>query len=365
MTKAICVLHVGPGYGQRGGVASVLEELRAAKTMFEENSIRVAFFETRGFKTTKDRLLFLLLDLPRFFLRVWNDVDVIHFHVSARGSALRNLMLFRATRMLRRKVIFHWHSNNLTECIERSNGWFKAALREFIESSDDAIGVSTEMATDIRQFRKGASVRVIGNCARNAEQVALQGPARAIDARHLQPYVAFSGRFVEEKGLRDMFAAIAILKKKQRHIHVKLAGAGEKDRWVDLAQQLDIVDCVSFAGWLTGDGLMDFYRNARAFCLPSHGESFGLSTLEAMLCGLAVVGTRTGGFLDLVKEGETGYLVETGNAAKLAEALERVHDDPGAAWRMGEAGRQYGLARYSFKSVCAQYISCYRELRSP
>ncbi len=109
---------------------------------------------------------------------------------------------------------------------------------------------------------------------------------------------------------------------------------------------------------------MDFYRNAQALCLPSHRESFGIATLEAMLCGLAVVGTRTGGFLDLVKEGETGYLVDVGNAEQLADAIERISSDHIVAWQMGEAGRRYGLERYSFKNVCAEYVLCYRELGS-
>lgn len=364
MSKRVCVLHVGPGFGQRGGVASVLDELLAAKTFFERREVRLEFFRTRGFKTMKDRLLFFVLDLPRFFLRVLNGVDVVHFHVSARGSALRKLMLYRATRMLRRKVIFHWHSNNLVDCVEQQSRWIKSALREFIEMSSDAIGVSTEMAVDISRFRNGASVRVIGNCAVNAERIASLGSAKVISARAAPPYIAFSGRFVEEKGLFDLFAAVAILKKRQRRLEVKLAGTGKTDRWAELAAQFGIEDCITFTGWLRGDELMDFYRNALAFCLPSYREPFGIATLEAMFCGLAIVGTRKGGFLDLVKEGETGYLVDSRNTTQLADAIEQVLSDPDMAWRMGEAGRQYGLERYSVNSVCEEYVLCYRELQS-
>jgi len=360
MNKEICVLHVGPGFNQRGGVASVLDELRTAKPVFMEDAIRVEFFETRGFKGAKNIALFFALDLPRFFLRVSRGVDIIHFHVSARGSALRKLMLYRVTRILRRKVIFHWHSNNLVDFVEHSNGLFKRSLKDFIANSDDAIGVSTEMAADIRRYRSRA--RVIGNCALNAERVAAFGPAKAMNLRATEPYVAFSGRFVEEKGLAQLFAAVVILKKKQRFVQVKLAGTGDTERWIKLAQDLQIQDQISFVGWLRGGELLDFYRNARMFCLPSYREPFGIATLEAMLCGLVVVGTRRGGFLDLVKDGETGYLVAPGSVEELADAIGTVMNDPALAWAMGEAGRQYGLARYSFKSVCAEYVRCYREL---
>ncbi|WP_322007879.1 glycosyltransferase family 4 protein [Paraburkholderia tropica] len=362
MRKTLRVLQVGAGFGQRGGVASVLEELRAAKSLFEENSIRVEFFETRGFKSIKSRFLFFLLDVPRFFFRVLNGIDVIHFHVSARGSVFRKLILYRVSRVLGRRVIFHWHSNNLMDSVEESSKWFKSGLLEFIKLSDDAIGVSNEMAEDIRKFRPGSSVRVIGNCATNAEDVALLGPAKAMDQRDSQSYFAFSGRLVEEKGLSELFSALEILKKNQRPVRVKLAGTGETTRWTELARKLDITDCVSFAGWLSGDHLTDFYRNAYGFCLPSHREPFGIATLEAMFCGLAVVGTRRGGFLDLVKDEETGFLVDSRDARQLADALEKLWSDPGLAWRLGEAGRRYGLSRYSVKSVCAEYVLCYRGL---
>ncbi|WP_233864511.1 glycosyltransferase family 4 protein [Paraburkholderia adhaesiva] len=362
MSREIRVLHVGPGYNQRGGVASVLNELKTAKSLFEESAIRVEFFETRGFKGAGNKLLFFALDLPRFFFRVLSGVDIIHFHVSPRGSAFRKLIFYRLTRFMRKKVIFHWHSNNLVDCVEQSRGLVQRGLEDFIANADDAIGVSTEIAADIRIFRKGAGVRVIGNCALNAERIASLGSAKAINQRALEPYIAFSGRFVDEKGMAELFAAVAILKEKRRHVHVKLAGTGDTGRWVKLAEDLQILDCISFTGWLRGDEFMDFYRNARMFCLPSHREPFGIATLEAMLCGLAVVGTRRGGFLDLVKEGETGYLVAPGDAAQLADAIEKVMDDPGLAWEMGEAGRQYALAHYSFKSVCSDYVRCYREL---
>ncbi|WP_321905422.1 glycosyltransferase family 4 protein [Paraburkholderia tropica] len=362
MRKILRVLHVGPGFGQRGGVASVLDELRAAKLLFEESSILVEFFDTRGFKSIKNRILFFLLDVPRFFIRVLNGIDVIHFHVSARGSILRKLILYRVSRILGRRVVFHWHSNNLRQSVERSNKWIKSALLDFIELADDAIGVSNEMADDIRRFRAGANVRVIGNCATSAEDVALLGPAKAMNQRDSQSYFAFSGRFVEEKGLIELFSALELLKKEQRPVRVKLAGTGETMRWTELARKLDITDCVSFAGWLSGGHLTDFYRNAYGFCLPSHREPFGIATLEAMFCGLAVVGTRRGGFLDLVKDKETGFLVDSGDARQLADALEKLWSDPGLAWRLGEAGRRYGLSRYSVKSVCAEYVSCYRRL---
>ena len=363
MSKEIRVLHVGPGFRQRGGVASVLRELRAAQSLFSENSIQIEFFETRGFKGWKNKLLFFLADIPRFSWRVVNGINLVHLHVSPRGSMLRKWILYKVARCFRIATIFHWHSDNLALSVDHANPLLKRSFRKFIEASDEAIGVSTEIAGDIRALRKTATVRVIGNSALNAERIARCGPARFISERANDPYIAFSGRFVDEKGIADLFAAVAILKNKARPVRLKLAGTGETYKWRRLAHDIGIEDCISFSGWLQDVEFMDFYRNAWMFCLPSHREPFGIATLEAMLCGLAVVGTKSGGFLDLVKHGQTGYLVDPRNAEQLAMAIEAVMDDPELSWKMGEAGRQYGLERYSFKRVCEDYIKCYRELQ--
>jgi glycosyltransferase involved in cell wall biosynthesis len=359
----ISVLHVGPGFDQRGGVASVIDELRRAEPLFKRNAISVDFFETRGFKGVTNKILFFIVDIPRFILRLLHGVDVVHFHVAAHGSAFRKMVLGHVARALRRRTVFHWHASDLTGFIRESNLCFRYGLLKFIALSNDAIGVSRAVADQIKPFRRGAMVRVIGNCSVQAERIALLGPARAPGERAADPYIAFSGRLVAQKGLSELLSAVAILKGKQKFVRVKFAGTGDVQRWIRLAEELQVTDRISFEGWLGGDDLMNFYRNARLFCLPSYGESFGIASLEAMLCGLAVVGTRTGGFFDLVKEEVTGYLTTAGDAEQLALMIEGLMADPGRAWEMGEAGRQYGLAHYSFERICAEYVQCYRNLR--
>jgi glycosyltransferase involved in cell wall biosynthesis len=82
------------------------------------------------------------------------------------------------------------------------------------------------------------------------------------------------------------------------------------------------------------------------FCLPSHFEGLPMSVIEAMLTGLPVVATEIGGPREQVVPGETGLLVPPGTVAPLAEALNRLAEDPALRQRMGEAGRRRALALY-------------------
>lgn len=86
--------------------------------------------------------------------------------------------------------------------------------------------------------------------------------------------------------------------------------------------------------------LLALYRNANMFVLPSLGETFGLSIMEAMAMRLPVVTTNIGAIPELVVDGETGILVPPNSPGALNDAIVRLRNDPGLRIRMGNAGRK-------------------------
>src|ERR1700689_5974811 len=86
--------------------------------------------------------------------------------------------------------------------------------------------------------------------------------------------------------------------------------------------------------------------NPLAVVVPSLGEGFGMVALEAMERGRPVVAAAIGGLGDLVREGETGLLVPSGDAAALAEAMLSLAAQPARAAAMGAAGRARALDRF-------------------
>ncbi len=102
--------------------------------------------------------------------------------------------------------------------------------------------------------------------------------------------------------------------------------------------------------------------NATVFACPSIYEPLGIVNLEAMACGTAVVGSRTGGIPEVVADGETGLLVPVGEPEPLADALNVLLRDPDRAEAMGQAGRKRAVSEFGWPAIAAQTADLYAEL---
>jgi len=99
-----------------------------------------------------------------------------------------------------------------------------------------------------------------------------------------------------------------------------------------------------------------------AMALPSHREPFGIVYVEAMLARLPVIACNAGGAPEVVEEGVTGYLVPPHDPDRLAAALTALLTSPARRRRMGEAGRNRAVERFSLDRMVTETESMYREV---
>jgi len=108
--------------------------------------------------------------------------------------------------------------------------------------------------------------------------------------------------------------------------------------------------------------LVRYYQSATVFATPSLESVFELVNLEALACGTPVVASRVGGFPDLIRDGDNGFLVPPGDPAALATGLERVLDDPALRARLGAEGRATILREFTWKRVGEKLEAHYARL---
>ena len=119
--------------------------------------------------------------------------------------------------------------------------------------------------------------------------------------------------------------------------------------------------------------VIQLLSHATVFACPSIYEPLGIVNLEAMACEAAVVASATGGIVEVVVDGETGFLVEleqrpgsidpvdpAGFAAAFAERVNRLIADPELAGEMGEAGRRRAIEQFGWPAIAEQTVAVYR-----
>jgi glycosyltransferase involved in cell wall biosynthesis len=124
------------------------------------------------------------------------------------------------------------------------------------------------------------------------------------------------------------------------------------------ARAVGVAEQVVFAG--SRADLPSIFAGADVMCLPTEGEPFGLVFLEAMAAGLPTVAYRSGGVPEIVRDGETGYLVEVGDVPGLAARLTQLLGDPKLAAQLGAAGKARALTHFEPRAITARWAELLR-----
>lgn len=138
-----------------------------------------------------------------------------------------------------------------------------------------------------------------------------------------------------------------------------------RDALIRKIKEAGLTERIRFLGDLPLEDIPVWYQNVTVMVACPRYEPFGITPLEAMASGCAVVASRTGAFEHIVDEGQTGFLVPTGDAYALALALGRMMADPAQAVAMGERGRARVSAQFSIEQEAAGIQTVYDPLRAP
>ena len=168
------------------------------------------------------------------------------------------------------------------------------------------------------------------------------------------------GRLHAQKAFEVLLGAFARTSAPEKGWRLTILGEGPiRDQLTAEAERLGIADLVHMPGFV--DDPFPFYREADVFVLPSRHEGMPNALLEAMSCGLpAIVSDASPGPLELVRHEETGLAVPADDTGSLAQAIDRLIENPGLRQRIGEAGRRSALARSDPDSVLAAWEQAIR-----
>ncbi|MGK5730494.1 glycosyltransferase family 4 protein [Streptomyces sp. URMC 124] len=175
--------------------------------------------------------------------------------------------------------------------------------------------------------------------------------------------VTTSSADVPLKGLVHLIEALAVVRRRHPAAHLVVVGKRAEDGPVATAiRRCGLEGAVEFVKGITDAELVDLVRSAQVACVPSLYEGFSLPAAEAMATGTPLAAT-TGGAIPEVAgpDGETCLAVPPGDPGALASALDRLLADPGLRRRLGAAGRERVLSRFTWREAAIGTARHYRE----
>jgi glycosyltransferase involved in cell wall biosynthesis len=247
------------------------------------------------------------------------------------------------------------------DIFERPAGTYDARLTAFYKwvtprayRTAAIVFVQSEQFAALARRRGARNVEIMPH---GIDLAAIGATAVTSTSRHTPFRILNVGRLAVEKGLDDLLDACALL---GFEYELTLVGSGPLEAHLRARAS----DRVRFPGPQPRSMLGALYAQHDVFCTSAISEPFGMVVLEALACGLPVIGTRVGGIPEMVRDGVNGLLVPSRDARALAGALTRLATDEPLRARLAASARPSVLPRFSWDEIGARILAAIRRMRA-
>ncbi len=281
--------------------------------------------------------------------------DVVHVNTPYYWAFLRDGTAVWLASLLGTRTVLHPRGGDFAEFVEGARPvprrWIEATLRR----TDRCIALTGANQRFLESTVGPDRVRYVPNFVRledlgePPDRTGHEGPVE----------VLFVGWILQAKGVRELLAAARGLP----GARFTLVGAPQQDFLESIRGELEAQrDHLRILAPRPREQVLELYRRADVFVLPTWREGFPAVVLEAMAAGLPVVATPVGAIPDLVKDGEEGLLVPPRDPLALEGAIRRLTESPQLRQSMGGRARARVEAHFSLEAVIDQLDGVYREL---
>ena len=348
----------------RGGIGTAIDGYRHA--LIERGCFGglVPTFQAGSFRGKLWPWLCAIPALRQTIRRLGSDgkAVVVYGHAGPRVSLVRESLILLWARLCGARTMLQLHTPHMDRYMDKP--YVRFLLRLAFRPVDRVTVLSPWWQT--RLAAGGFDDTVV---VPNPLSVELERVARAAEAERRRRTSADGGeprlvvlamaRLTRGKGVNLAIEALEFL---PAQVVLRVAGDGpERTPLEALAQELGVAGRVEFLGWVSGAEKHRHLAEADVFCAPSRADAFSMSMIEALTHGLPVVTVRSKAAADLVRDGETGFVVEPNDAEAVAAAIMELAV-PSTRAAMAAAAPAWVLAELSGKVVGARIEAAAAEL---
>lgn len=342
------VLMIGPDPHEKGGIASVVNQYNEAAL---NQLIILKYVPTMKSGTKVFKFIYFLKGMMQFIGRI-KKYDIVHIHMSSRGSFRRKKYFVQLAKIFNKKIIIHLHSGEFRQFYyNESSNKGKEAIRKTFSLANKVIALSEEGRVFLSEICDINKISLLYNSVQLPE---------ITNKNYDNNNILFLGKLSPGKGIDDLLAVLPQIINKNHHAHMYLAGNGDIDRYKRICVNMGLENHVTFLGWVTGDEKQKFLRQCSMFVLPSYHEGMPMSLLEAMSYGCAVITTSVGGIPHVIKNNTNGLLIDAGDQKALAKCIMILINNPSIKKKLGKAAHQTISEKFNINKTIVSLIQLYQ-----
>ncbi|MCR1840692.1 PssE/Cps14G family polysaccharide biosynthesis glycosyltransferase [Murimonas intestini] len=346
------ILMCGSDRREKGGMNSVIDQLLNHSW---GHRYQFSYLATHVSGSPVKKIVFFAKAYLKLHELIHKDTfDIIHIHMSYKGSFYRKFYVTKLCKKYNKKVIIHLHGSEFIDFFNSSGMKRKAQIKELFTIADSIIVLGEDWKKFICSLAPKANVEVINNA------IALPDIAeKTIGKRRT---LLFLGALIKRKGVCDLLKAIKnITEEGIINFQLLIAGAGEEEtKLKDFVRINKLEDQVKFLGWITKAQKPEILKSSDVLVLPSYNEGLPIAILEAMSYGLPIISTKVGCIAEAVID--NGFLIDPGNVELLTDYLKLLIADDNLLLEMSYCSRYLAETKFSEKIFYEKIERLYRKL---
>jgi len=297
------------------------------------HTIRIKTDMKRGSMLIKF-IKFILTELRFSFnlIKISKKIDIVNFFGSDK------VLSMLSAKIMRKRTIVSMGgrgSKSIEFVYNRSlfgtRGFLFPRILETLEmislSLSDRIFVESESAVsflNLSKYKKKISANSAGAMYMDINLLKITK-----DLKDKRDLIGFISRLNEAKGIMNFVKAIPLILKERRDLEFLIGGEGELfDKIQKELKDSGVYDKVELTGWIPHDELPNYLNELKLILLPSYSEGLPAIVQEGMACGAVVLATPVGSIPDVIKDGETGFILEDNSPECIAKNVIRALEHP-------------------------------------
>lgn len=346
------VLMVGVDSSTKGGMWTVVENY-INDSQFK-NETHFIYVPTSITGNAIKKILFTLKGIIKIFgVLLTSHIDIVHIHVSERGSVYRKYIVLKLAKLFKCKTIFHMHGAEFQVWYENLDKEKQAKIRRIINQADSILILGEYWNEFVSTIADKDKIEIVHNAVSVPDKYLYN-----IEANKL----LFLGVVGQRKGIDDLLQAMAMTDNQlDKDIQLFIYGPNPENDIEDKILKLGLSTRVKYKGWLDNSSKKEVFKDIALNILPSYNEGLPMTILETMAYGIPNVSTKVAAIPEAVNE-ENGVLIEAGDVNALADSILTLMSNKELRKEKSMKAYNDALEEFSLENHISHILKIYRRL---